>query len=233
MMKKVCLALLVFFYVQILQGQDATDCPTTMVVQNHRHHFLYPGSNYLSISIPGILMDTCAIFLLGPATIEKRNCSDIYIFTNLKPILDPENPVEMPEVWIEVKDGYGHLLAKQKFIIRDFPAPIASLNGLHEKSGELEASKLVESTFLKTTMDHSLTGYCSDCKVLSFTVMQISKDENPKRLKNIGSYFSDAVKQLVQAAMPGDLYLFTDIISVCGVSMVKEKTSNALIFTVY
>lgn len=233
MMKKVRLALLVFFYVQILQGQDATDCPTTMVVQNHRHHFLYPGSNYLSISIPGILMDTCAIFLLGPATIEKRNCSDIYIFTNLKPILDPENPVEMPEVWIEVKDGYGHLLAKQKFIIRDFPAPIATLEGKFSGRVELEASRFRECSFLKTTMDHLLTGYCSDCKVLSFTVMQVPKHEKPTLLQNNGPYFNDAVKKLIQAAMPGDLYLFTDIISECGISMVKEKTSNALIFTVY
>jgi hypothetical protein len=232
-MKKIIFTLWMFFSAQILPGQNASDCPRTMVVQNHRHHFLYPGANYLSISIPGILIDTCTISLLGPATIESSNCSDIYFFIHLKPIVDPENPAEEPEVWIEVKDAQGNILAKQKFVIVDFPAPIAFLDGKFSGRVPLEASKFKECSFLKTNMDHLLTGYCSDCKVLSFTVIQVGKDGKSMVLQNIGPYFNAGVKSLIQKAAPGDMFLFTEITSECGVGIIKEKISNALVFKIY
>ena len=148
-------------------------------------------------------------------------------------MLDPENPEEDPEVWIAVKDGHGRLLAKQKFMILDFPAPIASLDGKYEGRAPLEANKFRECSFLKTAMDLSLTGYCSDCKVLSFTVIHVSKDEKSTELQNNGLYFNESVKSLIQKAVPGDMFLFTDITSHCGVGIIKEKMSNALIFNIY
>lgn len=209
------------------QSEPDKECLSKVVIQSSRADYVYPGDNYIAIALPGVSMDTCVVSIEGGPAIKKIDCNSYIITVKSEPVLDPEQAL-IPEFLVMIKNLAGQIIGQQKFIVYNFPPPIAFLGNKYH-GGEIVYNKFNDQKLLNAVMDYHYTKYCYNCEVISFSLIRITKDRITTIAQNKGPYFNAEVGGMVQRAEPGDTYMFSDILSKCPLS-IGETVSNILKF---
>ena len=209
------------------QSRPEQKCLSKVAIQNSRSNFVYPGKNYVTIALPGVIMDSCIVSIEGRPTIKKEECNSYIITVPIDSIIDPELAL-IPEFLVVVKNKTGEVIGQQKFIVYNFPPPIAIFGNKYH-GGELFYKKFNTQKLLNTVMDYHYTRHRYNCEVISFSLIRITKDKITTVAQNKGPYFQADVGEMVQCAEPGDTYIFSDILSKCPPS-IGETLSNNLTF---
>lgn len=108
------------------------------------------------------------------------------------------------------------------FRIKTFPDPgvyLGSKTGGKMGVGEFRAQHGIYAPILNMDID-------ANCEMISYQLIRISGKEDPVTIDNTGPRFGPAAQNLVDRAIPGDIYVFEDIRVMCPGDMASRHMGS-------
>lgn len=150
------------------------------------------SSNDLSVSITG-----------GGATIKPAGGKGKYIVNATRPTTSGK--------FCEIRlfdQRKNRVLASFPFRVKDIPDPIVQLaNG--RTDGVIKAAEMRVMRGIMAVLENF--DFDAKCKIQGFTMYYTAKGKAPVELINSGGRFNGKIKQLVEQAATGDIFIFTNV----------------------
>ncbi len=121
----------------------------------------------------------------------------------------------------------GEMNARKQYRVKRIPDPVAKLGNKADGqmgNGEFKVQKGLIAWLENFDFD-------ARCDIQGFTLVKISKREDPVEAPNSGGSFSGKSQNLVQSAKPGDTYYFQDVKARCPGDVAGRKI-NSLVFRI-
>lgn len=117
----------------------------------------------------------------------------------------------------------GEAMQRYRYNVRRIPDPVLRLGGKH-KSGQISSSTFKAQTGLSILLENF--DYDLTCNLVGYDVVRAPRNGDPKALTNKGLRFSQEVLQLVQRAMPGDVYYFNKARAGCPGDLASRELGD-------
>jgi hypothetical protein len=129
---------------------------------------------------------------------------------------------------IVVKDKKsGQIYGSFPLRVKRIPDPQARLSG--RTDGSISAGDMKVQNGIMAVLENF--DFEAKCQISSYELMYITKDQETLTTVNNGAAFSPQTKKLIEAAQPGDVYIFKDVTGRCP-GDVTGRRLNPLVFTI-
>lgn len=172
--------------------------------------------NPISVSAAGVSSNELRVSIEGGGGSITRTGTNTFDVTVTKPT---------DECYI-VASG-GGLNVRKQFRVKRIPDPVARLG--NKEDGAMGNGEFKVQRGLIAWLDNF--DFDARCEIQGFTLVKVSKRQDPIEAVNPGGTFVGQALELVQSAKPGDIYYFENVKARCPGDVAGRKI-NSLVFRI-
>ena len=189
----------------------------SVAISADKMNVFYIGvKNPISVSAAGVSSNDLKVNISGGGGTMTKTGSNSWDVTVTTPTDD-----------CKINVSGGGMNANKQFRVKRIPDPVARLGNKDDGSmgnGEFKVQK-----GLIAWLDNF--DFEARCDIQTFTIVKVSKREDPVEAENSGGSFNGKAQNLVQSAKPGDTYYIQDVKARCPGDQAGRKI-NSLVYRI-